>query len=57
VPAAVVADEGGRLERQHPEAHPARGADDAGDLVEVGRGDRHVVRGEGTDAVLAAQPP
>jgi len=56
-PAPVVADEGGRLERQHPVARPSGRTDDAGDLVEVGRRDGHVVRGEGTDPVLAAQPP
>src|SRR5690625_1522714 len=56
-PAAVVPDIGGGLEGEHREAQVAAVGDHVGDLVEIGRGDGHVVCDVGPHTVLAAQPP
>jgi len=55
-PPLRVADEGGGLERQHPEPHVQACVDDLCDLVEVARRDRHVVRQVKTHPVLSLQP-
>jgi hypothetical protein len=55
-PAAVVANERGGLEGEHPVSHRPAVAHHAGDLIQVGRGHGHVVGQEIADAVLAAQP-
>ncbi|MBW3607493.1 MAG: TVP38/TMEM64 family protein, partial [Actinobacteria bacterium] len=51
LPAALVADVRGGLEREHPKAHVARRAQHVGDLVDVARSDRHVVGEVARDAV------
>jgi len=56
VPAPLVPDERGRLEREHPVPHNAAVAHHAGDLAQVRGGDGHAVGQEVPHTVLAAQP-
>src|SRR5271156_1843361 len=56
-PASLVPDVRRRLEGEHVETHSPAACDDSGNLIDVARGDSHVVREKETHAVLPSEPP